>query len=187
MSGVANQPKRELYEFGPFRVDAEKELLLRSGEPVALTPKAFQILLTLVRGGGELVTKDEIMKAVWPDTFVEETNLTRNIFSLRKALGESPGNQYIITVSGKGYRLAQSVQPISQDEINIMAATRSTVELHIEEGKSRRWISTLILGTSVLAVALVVFYVVLRRTPHLSGKDCSRYRRVCQFHRRPNL
>jgi eukaryotic-like serine/threonine-protein kinase len=171
MSGVANQPKRELYEFGPFRVDAEKELLLRSGEPIALTPKAFQILLTLVRGGGELVTKDEIMKAVWPDTFVEETNLTRNIFSLRKALGESPGNQYIITVSGKGYRLTQSVQPISQDEINIMAATRSTVELHIEEGKSRRWISTLILGIGVLAIALAAFYLVPRRTPHLSGKD----------------
>jgi tetratricopeptide (TPR) repeat protein len=86
-------------------------------------------------------------------------------------LGESPGNQYIITVSGKGYRLAQNVQPISQDEINIMAATRSTVELHIEEGKSRQWISTLIIGISVLAVALVVLYLVPRRTPHLSGKD----------------
>jgi DNA-binding winged helix-turn-helix (wHTH) protein len=175
MSGIANQPKRELYEFGPFRVDAEKELLVRSGEPVALAPKAFQILLTLIRGGGELVTKDEIMKAVWPDTFVEETNLTRNIFSLRKALGESPGNQYIITVSGKGYRLAQTVQPIPQDEINneinILAATRSTVELHIEEGKSRRWIISLIIGIGVVAVALVVVYVVLRRTPHLSGKD----------------
>ena len=171
MSGIANQPRRELYEFGPFRVDAEKELLMRSGEPVALTPKAFQILLALIRGGGELVTKDEIMKAVWPDTFVEETNLTRNIFSLRKALGESAGNQYIITVSGKGYRLAQSVQPISQDEINIMAATRSTVELHVEEGKSRGWILTLIIGIGVLAVALFLFYVVLRRTPHLSGKD----------------
>jgi DNA-binding winged helix-turn-helix (wHTH) protein len=58
MSGVANQPRRELYEFGPFRVDAEKQLLLRSGEPIALTPKAFQILLALIRGGGELVTKD---------------------------------------------------------------------------------------------------------------------------------
>ncbi len=75
---------RELYEFGPFRVDAEKELLLRAGQPVALTPKTFQILLALVRRSGELVTKDEIMKAVWPDTFVEETNLTRNIFSLRR-------------------------------------------------------------------------------------------------------
>ncbi len=100
MSGVANKSGRELYEFGPFRVDAEKELLLRAGQPVTLTPKTFQILLTLVRRSGELVTKDEIMKAVWPDTFVEETNLTRNIFSLRKALGESPENQYIITVSG---------------------------------------------------------------------------------------
>ena len=77
MSGVANESGRELYEFGPFRVDAEKELLLRTGQPVALTPKTFQILLALVRHRGELVTKDEIMKAVWPDTFVEETNLTR--------------------------------------------------------------------------------------------------------------
>jgi DNA-binding winged helix-turn-helix (wHTH) protein/tetratricopeptide (TPR) repeat protein len=171
MSGIAKQSKRALYEFGPFRVDAEKELLLRAGVPIALTPKAFQILLTLVRGGGELVTKDEIMKAVWPDTFVEETNLTRNIFSLRRALGESPGNQYILTVSGKGYRLAQSVQPISQDEINILAATRSTVELHVEEGKSRQWINILIIGISVLAVALVAFYFVPRRAPHLSGKD----------------
>ena len=78
MSGVADKSGRELYEFGPFRVDAEKELLLRAGQPVALTPKSFQILLTLVRRSGQLVTKDEIMKAVWPDTFVEETNLTRN-------------------------------------------------------------------------------------------------------------
>src|ERR1700682_4473609 len=117
MSLGLNQLKRELYEFGPFRVDAERELLLRAGESVTLTPKAFQILLTLVRLSGELVSKDEIMKAVWPDTFVEETNLTRNIFSLRKALGESPQNQYIITVSGKGYRLAESAQLIQEQEM----------------------------------------------------------------------
>ena len=61
MSGVANKSGRELYEFGPFRVDAEKELLLRAGQPVALTPKTFQILLALVRHSGELVTKDQIM------------------------------------------------------------------------------------------------------------------------------
>ena len=125
MSRVADESGREFYEFGPFRVDPEKELLLRAGQPVALTPKAFQILLTLVRRSGELVTKDEIMKAVWPDTFVEETNLTRNIFSLRKALGESPENQYIITVSGKGYRLAERAQRVSQHDLEILAATRS--------------------------------------------------------------
>lgn len=99
MSEVLDQPRRELYEFGPFRIDADKEVLLRSGQPVPLTPKAFQILLVLVRRNGEVASKDEIMKIVWPDTFVEETNLTRNIFSIRKALGEGPGSQYVVTVS----------------------------------------------------------------------------------------
>ena len=77
-----------LYEFGPFRVDPEKETLLREGEIVPITPKTFQILLVLVRHNQEVVTKDDLMKAVWPDTFVEEANLSRNIFMLRKALGE---------------------------------------------------------------------------------------------------
>jgi DNA-binding winged helix-turn-helix (wHTH) protein len=84
------QKLKELYEFGPFRVDPEKEMLLRAGEPVPLTPKTFQILLVLVRHSQEIVTKDDLLKTVWPDTFVEEGNLSRSIFMLRKALGESP-------------------------------------------------------------------------------------------------
>lgn len=78
------------YEFGPFRVDPEKETLHRDDEPVPLTHKTFQILLVLIRNNKEVVTKDDLMKTVWPDTFVEEANLSRNIFMLRKALGESP-------------------------------------------------------------------------------------------------
>src|SRR5262249_2035043 len=104
----SSQSPKELYEFGPFRVDAEKEILLREGDPVSLTPKTFQILLVLVRHQQELVTKDDLMKEVWPDTFVEEANLSRNIFMLRKALGESPqDHRYILTVPGRGYRLAE--------------------------------------------------------------------------------
>jgi len=90
MSKSPSPRVKELYEFGPFRVDPEKETLLRAGEPVPLTPKTFQILLVLVRHSNEVVTKDDLMKTVWPDTFVEEANLSRNIFMLRKALGESP-------------------------------------------------------------------------------------------------
>ena len=81
---------KKFYEFGPFRVDPEKETLVRAGEIVPLTPKTFQILLVLVRHSQAVVTKDDLMKQVWPDTFVEEANLSRNIFMLRKALGESP-------------------------------------------------------------------------------------------------
>ena len=101
MTTSENQRAEELYEFGPFRVDPARETLLKAGVAVALTPKTFQILLVLVRHGQEIVTKDNLMKTVWPDTFVEEANLSRNIFMLRKALGETAqDHRYIVTVPG---------------------------------------------------------------------------------------
>jgi len=128
MSAGADQKPKQLYEFGPFRVDAEKELLLRGEENVPLTPKTFQILLVLMRHNKEVVTKDDLLKSVWPDTFVEEANLSRNIFLLRKALGESPqDHQYIVTVPGRGYRFAEDVQLIPNRELNIVAASHSSV------------------------------------------------------------
>jgi len=84
--------ENELYEFGPFRLDPVKRLLLRDNEPVPLQLKAFETLLALVRHSEHVVLKDELMKAVWPDTFVEESNLAQNIFVLRKTLGETAGN-----------------------------------------------------------------------------------------------
>jgi DNA-binding winged helix-turn-helix (wHTH) protein len=93
MSAVESSAGKELYEFGPFRVDPEKQALLRGSELIALNPKTFQVLLVLVRHGNQIVMKDELMKSVWPDTFVEETNLTRNIFALRKALGDNEQNR----------------------------------------------------------------------------------------------
>ena len=111
MAAGADQKIKQLYEFGPYRVDPEKELLLRDNEAIPLAPKAFQVLLVLIRNKTEIVTKDELLKAVWSDTFVEETNLSRNIFLLRRALGESPqDHQYIVTVPGRGYRFAEDVQ-----------------------------------------------------------------------------
>ena len=83
-----SQQIKRLYEFGPFRLDAGERLLLRDGESVPLTPKAFDLLLALVEHHGHLLEKDELMKNVWPDTFVEEANLSYNISLIRKALGE---------------------------------------------------------------------------------------------------
>lgn len=77
-----------MYEFGTFRFDPENHLLLSAGLPVSLTPKAFDILLVLVQNGGRLTTKEELMRKVWPDSFVEEANLTVNISILRKLLGK---------------------------------------------------------------------------------------------------
>ena len=139
MSAVGSRTGKGLYAFGPFRVDPDKQTLLRGSEPIAVTPKTFQLLLVLLRHGNEIVTKDELMKSVWPDTFVEETNLTRNVFALRKALGESEQNRYIITVPGQGYRLAEDVNLLSESKISIIAASHSTVQIQVREAKPRLW------------------------------------------------
>ena len=99
------QQHNHSYEFGRFRLKVAERVLLREGELVPLTPKVFDILVTLVENGGQVVAKDDLMKRVWPNTFVEEGNLTQNISLLRKALGEAPGGaQFIETVPRRGYR-----------------------------------------------------------------------------------
>ena len=93
------------FEFGRFRMNVAERVLLRDGEVVPLTPKVFDILLTLVENRGQVVSKEELMKRVWPDTFVEEGNLTQNISLLRTALGETPGGaQFSVTVPRRGDR-----------------------------------------------------------------------------------
>ncbi|HET6977992.1 MAG TPA: winged helix-turn-helix domain-containing protein [Pyrinomonadaceae bacterium] len=111
------QQDNHSYEFGRFRLKPAERVLLRENEPVPLTPKVFDILVTLVEHGGQVVPKDDLMKRVWPNTFVEEGNLTQNISLLRKALGESPGGvQFIETVPRRGYRfVADTNQSWSSD------------------------------------------------------------------------
>jgi len=104
---------KHIYEFGPFRLDAAEHLLLRDGEAVPLTPKAFDLLLALVERHGRLLEKDELLKLVWPDTFVEEANLASNISQLRKALGEGEnGQRFIETAPKRGYRFIATVKKI---------------------------------------------------------------------------
>jgi DNA-binding winged helix-turn-helix (wHTH) protein len=98
-----NEAQAYIYEFGDFRVDASKHLLLRrDGGPVPLTPKVFETLLYLLQHSGTVLAKEELMKAIWPDTIVEENNLNQNISLLRRVLGEvRPGHRYIVTVPGR--------------------------------------------------------------------------------------
>jgi DNA-binding winged helix-turn-helix (wHTH) protein/Tfp pilus assembly protein PilF len=168
---LAETPRRnELYEFGPFRVDAGKEILLRAGEAVALTPKTFQILLVLVRHRQEIVTKDDLLKTVWPDTFVEEGNLSRNIFLLRKALGESPqDHKYILTVPGRGYRLAENVRLVADQEFNLVAANHKKVEVQVTEKRS---LNLAIAVAALLAVAAALgAWRFFWHRPVLTAKD----------------
>lgn len=94
-----------VYEFGPFRVDAGTRQLFKDSAAVPLAPKAFDLLCFLLAHPHRLLSKEELLKGVWPRGFVEEGNLSHNIFLLRRALGESPEeHRYIVTVPGRGYR-----------------------------------------------------------------------------------
>ena len=104
---------RQFYEFGAFRIDIALSRLERAGEPVPLPPKAFDLLLLLARNTDRVMTKAELMEALWPNTFVEEANLTQHVYTLRKALGDLPNGQpFIETVPRRGYRLAASVREV---------------------------------------------------------------------------
>jgi DNA-binding winged helix-turn-helix (wHTH) protein len=107
--------ERHIFEFGDFRVEAHTRRLLHRGEAVPLTPKVFDTLLHLVQQRGEIVEKDELMRVIWPDTVVEENNLSQNISALRRALGQTQNeNLYILTVPGKGYRFVADVEKVGQ-------------------------------------------------------------------------
>jgi DNA-binding winged helix-turn-helix (wHTH) protein/TolB-like protein/tetratricopeptide (TPR) repeat protein len=105
-----------LYEFGPFRLDPKEHLLLRSGEPVHLMPKVFDTLVVLVSRHGHLVEKDTLLSKIWPETNVEEGNLTQNVSILRKALDQAAdGREYIETVPKQGYRFVGPVTVVKRE------------------------------------------------------------------------
>lgn len=122
----AEHPTTHFYAFDSFVVDEGKSVLLREGQSVPLTPKAFEILLVLVRNPGRVLKKEELIDEVWPDAFVDENNLPRNISSLRKALGEGPAeHKYIVTFPGQGYRFVAEVRQLESPN---GAPTRSLLE-----------------------------------------------------------
>ncbi|MGB8540933.1 MAG: winged helix-turn-helix domain-containing protein [Candidatus Acidiferrales bacterium] len=138
-----------------------------------LQPKAFETLLVLVRNSEKLVSKDELLSAVWSDTFVEESNLTQNIFVLRKALGaEDDGRRYIVTVPGRGYRFAEKVVTIpEQEELSpatapAVTATTGWTNLPVPVKRESRlvWIAGMV-GLPVLVLALAGFLVWRRVHP----------------------
>ncbi len=116
------------YEFGDFHLDAAKRLVRRrNGPPVPLTPKVFDTLLFLVQHHGNVVDKDRLMEAVWPDSVVEENNLNQNISALRRVFGENLGShRYIVTVPGHGYRFVAEVKTSARLTSSLAAASKRT-------------------------------------------------------------
>ena len=116
------RPREQSYEFGPFKLDPAEHLLLRDSEAVSITPKSFDLLVALVENRGHLVTKEELMERVWPDSFVEEANLSVKMSELRRALGEAPSaNRYIETVPRRGYRFVAEVTKLNGETLGHLA------------------------------------------------------------------
>ena len=108
-----NDNNQTFYKFGEFRLDVAERMLLRESESVSLSPKMFDVLTVLVERSGHLVEKDELLRTVWEDTFVEESNVARIVHSLRKILGEDSENKFIETVPKKGYRFVAKVEIVT--------------------------------------------------------------------------
>jgi TolB-like protein/DNA-binding winged helix-turn-helix (wHTH) protein len=120
---------------GQFRLDPQERLLMRDREPVPLTPKAFDMLLALVENSGRLLEKEELMRRLWPDSFVEEGSLAQNVSLLRKALGETDGQKFIETVTRSGYRFIASVRGV-QDDAEIIVQEPDISERYVESGQA---------------------------------------------------
>lgn len=170
-----------VFEFGEFRLDTTRRLLTRNGEPVQLSYKAFEMLALLVANSGRIVEKDEILREIWPDTFVEEGSLARNISVLRKVLGETPGeHQYIQTIPKQGYRFVAPLREVFEPLDPVSG--KPNVEFPAEMGEgdvqsppvvsaNRNFLPFLTLAGLFFAIAVtaVGFYIFTRRSEPSPG------------------
>jgi eukaryotic-like serine/threonine-protein kinase len=181
--------KNHFYRFGSFRLDPAKRLLLRGQKSVPLMPKAFDTLLVLVENRDRMVGKEELMKSLWPDSFVEEANLAQNVAVLRKTLGDSPEeHRYILTIPGRGYRFAAKVnEETEEEETDLVVERHSRSRVLLEESTVRKPRPAIFVAFSNLlkrrgswivgGIALAVFILVvvwlwtLHRPPPLGESD----------------
>jgi DNA-binding winged helix-turn-helix (wHTH) protein/TolB-like protein/Flp pilus assembly protein TadD len=179
---MEEQEKRS-YSFGPFRLDVRESLLLRDGEALTLPPKAFETLVALVESGGRLLTKEDLMKRLWPETFVEEANLANNISLLRKVLDDDRQvSKYIETVPKRGYRFVATVQRPTVDiknstaEVPTLAATESSKPA-ITPGTRNRLLVALVLSV-VVAAGVGYYFFRLRAAARMSTAPPSPVRSI---------
>ena len=151
-------PSGRNWEFDEFRVMTQLRLLMTGGAPVPLTSKAFDTLVVLIENRDRVVTKDELLRTVWPDVEVEEGNLTQQIFLLRKALGETAQQpHYIVTIPGHGYRFTARVNEISGHSVTPHVAPADVAPPQI--ARTRGW---WLIAAGLLVLGLVVLLVMPR-------------------------
>jgi DNA-binding winged helix-turn-helix (wHTH) protein/TolB-like protein/Flp pilus assembly protein TadD len=149
-----SMPDTRQYSFGSFWLDLEKRQLLHRNQPVTVTRKALDTLGVLVSNAGRVVTREELKRQVWGDTYVEEATIAQNIFTLRKTLGElQPGQNLIETVAGVGYRFSGQVQPYPAEKMSVDGGATETGIASPADKPSTRflWAVAVILGLGLIA------------------------------------
>lgn len=162
----------QIYAFGPFSLDRGEHLLLRDGQPIRLTPKAFELLCRLVENRGRILTKDELLQQVWPDTVVEETTLSKNIFLLRKALNENGGQTYIETIPKIGYRFVAEVHAVAASMPEPPQATDAPSSTALVR-RWPRWTGLAPYFAAGISLLLLIAIVVSRRARETSGSKAA--------------
>jgi DNA-binding winged helix-turn-helix (wHTH) protein len=179
--------EKHLYEFGEFRLDSAEHLLLRKGVPVSLAPKAFDLLLIFVKHSGHLIHKEELLNELWPDSFVEESNLTFNVSALRKALGDRRGGvRYIETVPKKGYRFAADVTELApeEDELVIEHHLRARIVTEEVEGTMAEVVQNSEPGRAELMITEERIVTPYKRAPQTKRPGCGSCGNRCDCGRR---
>ena len=167
-----SEQNQHFFEFGPFRLDPVKRRLLRDGEAVRLTPKAFDLLLVLVEERGRTVEKDELLERVWAGTVVEENNLNQNITALRKSLGDSrQESQYIATIPGVGYRFVAEVTKtdFTQSRKDVKEDAKESPAPEVRRPSPVFRYALLILAPLVLAAIAYALYTREKPAPAISS------------------
>ena len=169
-----SKESKHFYEFGPFRLEPFKRRLMRDGESIALTPKAFDTLLVLIENRGKTVEKDDLMQKVWPDAIVEENNLNQCITALRKSLGDTrQDSRYIATMPSIGYRFVAEVKSVGDGSTTPIAPAVVTQPLPPPATTASRRRLLLWLAILVPAVALLGFVLINRNkqptSPHVGS------------------
>jgi TolB-like protein/DNA-binding winged helix-turn-helix (wHTH) protein/Tfp pilus assembly protein PilF len=156
--GACKLSPTKFYEFGPFRFDASARVLYRDGERASLSPKAAELLLQLIEAKGNVISKDDLLKAVWLDSFVEEGSLTSHISHLRKTLGETDqGPVYIETIPKRGYRFTAPVKVVDSSDSRAPAPSEKTNGNPIRAKRTIFWIGTVGIGAVVVLAGLLAW------------------------------
>ena len=186
----SSPPHGSLFRFGRFVLDSRRRTLSCADSPISLTPKAFDVLLYLVQNPNRLVTKDELLQAVWGETFVEEGNLTQYIWHLRKALADnSEGTRLIVTIARKGYQFTAKVSvdgtpdtpqqaPVLLPTTDMLRAAGPVSELPVKEGVPTapdRWRRAAVVGASASVLLLVIGFVSWR---HFAGMTSPKAQKI---------